>query len=360
MTTTTHIVKLATPEDVIGSIPAVVGFHPSESLVVMCMRGERKRQDLTMRYDLPSPEHEPSIAVDVAARAIARDACGVMIVCFTEAPDEGTRLPRQALVDETTRELGRHGIGYLHLLLVRAQHWWSYDRDHMNPLDGTPLPDELTGPAAEVEALTALGGRVVRPDREHLERSVRGPVALREVALDQRYREAVKIFAGELEAHGHEGVRSRTLELTDTLLGRFESGRAELDDAEACRALVGFSDVLARDAVIGWGVDDEDRRPLLGLLTALAQRALDADAAPICAMLAGVGYLDGDGALGNVAIERALRSDPGYSLARLLDTALQSPVDPHKFRAIYGDAMKDFPRPSRRVQRDPDQDGDGA
>lgn len=348
MTTATHIVKLTTPEDVIGSIPAVVGFHPTESLVVMCLRGERKRQDLTMRYDLPSPEDEPSIAVDVAARAVAREACGVMIVCFTEEPDSGVKLPRQALVDETIRELGRYGIGYLHLLLVRNGCWWSYDPDDMSPPGGIPLPGELTGPAAEVEALTALGGRVVRPDREHVERSVRGPVALREVALDQRYREAVEIFTGELESLGYEGARARTLDLADALLDRFDSGRAELDDAEACRLLVGFNDVLARDAVIGWGVDDEDRRALLGLLTALAQRALDDDAAPICAMLAGVAYLDGDGALGNVAVERALRSDPGYSLARLLDTALQSPVDPHKFRAIYRDAMQDFPRPSRR------------
>lgn len=354
MTTKTHIVKLKTPEDVVGSIPAVVGFHPRESMIVMCLRGERKRQDLTLRYDLPSPEHEPGIAVDVAARATARDACGVMIVCFTEEPDDRSVLPRQALVDETIRELGRYNIGYLHLLLVRGGRWWSYDPDEPCPVDGTPLPDALTGPAAEVEALTALGGRVVRPDREHLERSVTGPVALREIALDQCYQEAVKTVAGELETHGYEATRAKTLELTDTLLGRFESGQADLDDAEACRVLVGFTDVLARDVVIGWGVVDEDRRALLALLTALAQRALDDDAAPICAMLAGVAYLDGDGALGNVAIERALRSDPGYSLARLLDTALQSPVDPHQFRMVYGDVMRDYPRPSRRRKADDD------
>lgn len=353
MTTTTHVVKLTTPEDVICSLPAIVGFHPSESMVVMCMRGERKRQDLTLRYDLPpTPEDEPGLAVDVAARAVARDACGVMVVCFTEAPDSKGELPRQALVDNTIRELGRYGIGYLHLLLVRAGRWWSYDRDDINPVDGTPLPDELTGPAAEVEALTALCGRVVRPDRQHLEQSVKGPVALREVDLDQRYREAVKMFADELEADGIDGARARTLELTDTLLQRFESGRTDLDDAEACRALVGFTDVLARDAVIGWGADDDDRRALLALLTALAQRALDDDAAPICAMLASVAYLDGDGALGNVAVERSLRSDPGYSLARLIETALQSPVDPRQFGKVYGEAMRDHARPSRRERRD--------
>lgn len=353
MTTTTHVVKLSTPEDVICSVPAIVGFHPRESMVVMCMRGERKRQDLTLRYDLPpAPEDEPGMAVDVAARAIARDASGVMIVCFTEMPDEHAGLPCQALVDGTIRELGRYGIGYLHLLLVRDGHWWSYDRDDVNPVDGTPLPDELTGAAAEVEALTALSGRVIRPDREDLETCIKGPVALREVELDQRYREAVVTYAAELEAHGHAGARARTVALTDSLLERFEAGEADLEDAEACRTLVGFTDVLARDIVIGWGVDDDDRRPLLALLTALAQRALDDDAAPICAMIASVAYLDGDGALGNVALERGLRSDPGYSLARLMETALQSPVDPRQFGKIYGDVMRDHARPSRREQPD--------
>lgn len=357
MTTTTHIVKLSTPEDVICSLPAIVGFHPCESMVVMCLRGERKRQDLTLRYDLPpAAEDEPGMAVDVASRAIARDASGVMIVCFTEAPDEHGALPRQALVDGTIRELGRYGIGYLHLLLVRGGRWWSYDRDDAIPIEGTPLPDELSGAAAEVEALNALHGRVIRPDREHLEASVKGPVALREVDLDQRYREAVVTYAAELEAHGHEGARALTLALTDSLLERFEAGETDLDDAEACRVLVGFTDVLARDVVIGWGVDDSDRRPLLALLTALAQRALDDDASPICAMIASVAYLGGDGALGNVAVERALRSDPGYSLARLMETALQSPVDPRQFGAIYGDVMRDHARPSRRQR----SDGDGT
>jgi hypothetical protein len=348
MTTTQHIVKLSTPADVIGAIPSIVGFHPTESLVIVCLQGERKRQDLTMRYDLPRPEDEQVIASDIAERALARDAVAAVLACFTDEPDDADgHLPGESLVWDTVAELTRRGIGYVQILLVRGGRWWSYDPDEASPVVGTPVPDESTGGAAEFEALKALSGRVVLADRQTLEQSVKGPVALREIALDQRYQEAVREYATELEACGREAARATTLDLADHLLWRFESGDADLDDAQACRVLAGFTDVIARDAVISWGIDNEGRLPLIALLTALAQRSLDDDAAPICSVLAAVAFLDGNGALGNVAVERALRSDPAYSLAQLVSMALQALIDPKHFRRAWSGVYDDYARPAR-------------
>ena len=353
MTTKQHVVKLSTPTDVIGAIPSIVGFHPTESLVIVCLKGERMRQDLTMRYDLPHPKDEPGIAVDIAERALAREPVAVFLACFTAEPDgDSGSLPRESLVRHTVVQLTRRGIGYLQMILVRDGRWWSYDPDDASPIAGTPVPVEPSGVSAEIEALSALSGRVIWDDRQQLEQSVKGPVARREIALDQCYQEAVQTYAAELQADGREGARAATLELADQLLRRFESGQNDIQDTEACRVLVGVTDVIARDAVVSWGIDDEGRLLLIALLTALAQRALDDDAAPICSMLGWVAFLDGNGALGNVAVERALRSDPAYSLAQLLDTALHSLIDPRHFRKAYSGVYDEYARPSRQVGDD--------
>jgi Domain of unknown function (DUF4192) len=35
------VVKFSSPVDIVGAIPSMLGFHPAESLVVMCLRGPR-------------------------------------------------------------------------------------------------------------------------------------------------------------------------------------------------------------------------------------------------------------------------------------------------------------------------------
>ena len=63
------------------------------------------------------------------------------------------------------------------------------------------------------------------------------------------------------------------------------------------------------------------------LLTAISQ-AHERHVAPLATALAGCAWLDGNGALATVALERALEADPSYSLARLLDRAISHSVPP--------------------------------
>ena len=62
------VVRLGGPPDIVGAMPSFIGFHPSESLVVMCLHGPRKRNGLTMRFDLPEPRHRQSMVSEVATR----------------------------------------------------------------------------------------------------------------------------------------------------------------------------------------------------------------------------------------------------------------------------------------------------
>jgi hypothetical protein len=64
----------------------------------------------------------------------------------------------------------------------------------------------------------------------------------------------------------------------------------------------------------------------------VTRRAIpEATAAPAC-LLAIAAYLGGDGALANIAVDRSLQADPGYSLARLLRSSLMAGVSPLVWR----------------------------
>ena len=81
---------------------------------------------------------------------------------------------------------------------------------------------------------------------------------------------------------------------------------------------------------------------LLALLGALARHADLADAAPVCTVLAWVAYAHGHGALANVAVERALESDPGYEMARLIEDALSRMITPTEIRLLTADVRRDL------------------
>jgi hypothetical protein len=109
-----------------------------------------------------------------------------------------------------------------------------------------------------------------------------------------------------------------------------------MTDDEAGQLVIGLHDVRLRDQLVSWCFDDEGAmRTLLGDLNRRAQPPLDA---PVCTVLACCSYLDGDGVVAMTALERALDSDPDYSFAGLLMTALQGQVNPTDLRA----AMKSF------------------
>ena len=71
---------------------------------------------------------------------------------------------------------------------------------------------------------------------------------------------------------------------------------------------------------------------LLALLFDLARRTVAPYDVPVCTMLAIVAWLRGDGGLANVALERAWRGDPTYSLAALVRDGLDQQVPPAEVR----------------------------
>jgi hypothetical protein len=113
------------------------------------------------------------------------------------------------------------------------------------------------------------------------------------------------------------------------LLSHVERGGVPADEDAAALA-VALHDVAVRDEVATWALERSDG--LLALLEQVARRTAPPSDAPVCTLLAWVAYARGDGARANVALDRALRTDPEHSLALLLRRALDSGITPGEVR----------------------------
>jgi hypothetical protein len=332
-------VRLSRPADMAAAIPHLIGFTPEESLIVISLRGPRKRIGLTMRWDLPPASLDDDFAEQIAIRLVADKAEFGLVVCCTAEPSDGSDHPRGALIDAIESRLHVRGIPLRDALLIRDGRWLSYlcTDDRCCPPDGAPIPE-----ATDVAAAHAMVGRSVLPSRKALEDRVRpvGFVARR--ALEQTMDRVGTEFANKVDAGNIDALRAEMVALVTTLIKRFDDPRAAIvSDEEAARVAVGLLDIHGRDLVMATMLE-HDHDVVETLFIELARRTVPPDDAPMCTVLAAAAYANGNGALANVALDRAQASDPHYSLAGLLREALYQQVPPSLMRKAWKSAGREI------------------
>ena len=338
------IVKISSPVDILGVVPHRIGFHPDESIVVICLHGARRRDGLVMRLDLAPIEHDDVVARDLATKTAHVKATSAVLVCYTEQSGDADGLSRRHLIEALRGRLASHDIEVVEALLVQAGRWWSYlcDVPACCPPEGTELPASLTPAAAHYAAEVVADGGVVFTDRAELERSIRPPRnAVAEAVRAQAFDRAGPQVLATIQASGADALCAETIDLLKSLVRRWVDGSRELTADEAALVILGLGIKAARDEAATLLLDT-DRDVLLALLAALARHADFAAAAPICTVLAWVAYAHGHGALANVAVERALDSDPDYEMARLIEGAMGRMIEPTAIRAVTRDVRRDL------------------
>jgi hypothetical protein len=158
---TTSAIKLKSPDELLAVVPYVLGFKPSRSIVVLCLRDHRL--GLTQRLDLPLPEHAHRVASALMPSLIREEPDSVILVGFENRAGES--LPA---IEALTEALARHSMQIHDRLIVRNGRWRSMDCSNTNccPAEGALLAE-----AADVSGVTAeFVGRGVapHPDREAL------------------------------------------------------------------------------------------------------------------------------------------------------------------------------------------------
>ena len=338
------VARLSGPGEILAVLPSLCGFPPQESLVLLSLRGPRSRLGLTARVDLPDPPAGPALAALCADRMAADGARQVVVVVLSE---HGRRAD---LVDAVRDALEQRDVGVLEALHVSAGRWSSYTcASSCCPAEGTPVP---TAPPVLglVRAEQVATGRVVLPSRDDLVRSLAPPVLLAATAAAQHLDQARQAWLRSRAEHGAVAARRSTLDHVQALLDRVGAG-APVGPVDAAVLTVGLADVQARDAVATLVLTRDEE--LLSVLVQVARQVVAPDDAPVCALLAWVAYARGEGALANVALDRALAARPDHSLALLLRSALDAGVHPDEVRALARDTAQVLRRRrgSRRARR---------
>lgn len=328
--------RISGPEDLLDVLPRMLGYVPSHSAVLVALRPPRGRVLLTLRVDLPARSAEASCARLLAGHAQRAGATSAVLVLYDDsaASVSGTRWRGASLTREVRSALrSRGGVRLSDALAVCGGRW----RSLLCPDEGCcpPVGRALRSsedPSAAGVALAAEGAGVL-PDREALVASVAAPVGPRCSDLLDLYERVASQLAVRVESGAAVAeLRAETVALFGSAVEQAAQGVPQ-SDAAAARLVVGLTDVTARDTVLGWTAR-EDTDGLLALLLDLAGRAVEPYDAPVVTALAWVAHARGDGTLANIAVDRALRSDPDYSMAHLVAAGLEAGLHPQHIREV--------------------------
>ena len=312
-------------------IPHLLGFHPSRSMVVIGLDAPRGRVKLAFRYDLPDP---PDAA---RSREIADHATGVLRkrrITTAIAAGYGAGTLVTPVAESLRAALHSAGIMLRDLLRVEDGRYWSYVCQDPGccPPDGVPF-DGLAHPAA---AALDAAGLTARPDRASLACTLAplaGPAAESMMqATERALRRAEGLIAtAPRDTDATRPVIDAGRAAVREAIGTYRGGGQITDDDQLAWLAVTLADLRVRDDA--WArMDPRHRAAHQRLWTDVARRATEPYVPAPASLLAFTAWQSGEGALANIAIERALAADPGYSMAHLLGQAVDAGLPPSAAR----------------------------
>ncbi|WP_175411549.1 DUF4192 domain-containing protein [Streptomyces sp. TRM64462] len=351
-------ITLRCPAELADALPYMFGFHPSDSVVLLALHGERGRFGGRLRLGIPhSPREWAPVAeqlaeclVEGSERRGARPDGIVVFLCQDPADGEDGRRVMERLrplAQKLRTACGALDVPVYEALCISGGRFWSYccpDSDCCPP-EGS----ELAPPGTSVmAAAAAYAGIHVRGSLRDMEARLKpwstATAADQTRALDAASAALVHRMIG---TQGCEQVRDETIRLAGAVIDRLGALPALVDpvaadaadDAlitheEAAVLIVGLQDRLTRDRAAEWMEGPEAERALR-LWRALARRCVGAysehAAAPLT--LAGwVAWSTGDEPSARVALGLALEADTEYVFARLLHQACNEQLDPESLR----------------------------
>jgi hypothetical protein len=345
-------------------IPHLLGFVPDSSFVVIGseLTGEVK---VTLRYDLPDPAGRDA-AADLCEHAIAVLSSQRLTMAAAVGYGPGPLVtPLAGALQDAAAEAG---VELAELLRAEDGRYWSYTcTGHACcPAEGAP-----SGPAGHpASAAMARSGPPVLASRQVLAATI-APVPGTEAdkmrratrTAEERIACAHAAFS-ERPARARAAIAEQGLAAVAEMIAAYRSGGRYRTPRQLAWLTVVLADLRVRDDA--WArMDPEYAAAHLRLLTDAVRRAQPGYVAPAASLLAFVAWQSGNGALANVALDRALDDQPGYSMAQLLREVITAgappsmarlPLTPEQVAQAYdGSAGNDADTPAResRPRRSP-------
>lgn len=311
--------QLNRPGVLIAALPAVLGFVPEKSLVLVT--AERGALGCVMRVDL-SDELSGTLEqmVDVAAAA-RPDAAIVVIVDEEGAGCQVCSDEYRQLVAMLESKLTDRGIELLAAHVV--------DRvavgGRWHCVDGCGEGGTVEDPSASPLAMAAvLDGRRLYGRRSELQEVI--------AVTDPRRAAALAVLIDDMPDVRSDADARSDVEAAIAAAARVAAG-AQLTDDTLVRLARGLADVQVRDTLYALAVG-ESAGQAESLWAELSRRLPEPWRVEALVLLAFSAYVRGDGPLAGVSLEAALRCDGTHRMAGMLDTALQSGMRPEQIREL--------------------------
>ena len=323
-------IRIASPASLLAVVPVLLGFEPDNSMVVIGIEEPGAEVKLTLRYDLPDPGLAPAVAGHAMSVLTAQRIQTAVAVGYGP---EHLVSPVAAALRECAPKTG---VTVTELLRAEDQRYWSYlcKDPACCPPEGKPF-DVTDHPAAR--AMAAERARVLA-SRDALAATVAPVTGAVAGQMRQATKEAEEQVARAIARAARSGRKASIRGLIATVglpavsegIRRYRGG-GRLEPEEAAWLTVVLRDFRVRDDA--WSrMRPEHRQAHARLWTDLTRLAQPGYVCAPASLLGFVAWQSGNGALANVALDRALEEDPHYSMAVLLWQAIDSGAPPSPAR----------------------------
>jgi hypothetical protein len=291
-----------TPDDILAAVPVVLGFHPSDSVVMVTFGG---REAFHARIDLIGADQVEELMDEFAeallAPALRQEAVAVLFVYYSSDA---------ALVAQVHRDLSsrcrRAELAVMEGMRVAGGRWF--------PAWRVPGPDERGVSFDPVDhpfaAQAVMAGLVTAGSRAEL---------AQRLATES---EGARAVSAELERARQLGP-GQARDVVEAHLG----AATRPSDEEAASLLTSLADEEVREA-IWWGVRRDRAARHVELWSDLVRRAPEDRLTDAASVLAALSWLAGHGALAWCAIDRGRERGGDNELLGLIAGLLSAGVPP--------------------------------
>lgn len=317
-----HQYSLDRPGQLIAAIPAVLGFVPEQSVVLVTI--ERGALGCVLRVDLSEDVLD---SVDQLAEVAAANRPERAALFIVDAEGASCRMCQEShheLAELAAEALETHGVELVsaHVVdgIAAGGRWYCADGCGSEGL----VDDPASSPVA---AEAVMGGRRLYASRAELLELI----TVTDAARVDRVRERI----GDLE----QGLGRRTdaaarasVEHAMATATRFSTTGVIAED-DIARLACALTNTMVRDTLYALAVCSTSEQA--EALWALLARELPAPwRSEALVLLAFSAYARGDGTLAGVSLDAALEVDQGHRMAGMLDRALRSGMRPDQIREL--------------------------
>lgn len=310
-------IRISKPADAIAVAPYLLGFHPSQSLVLIAIGEKGRALKSVLRVDLPRDSEEARDQATWLTGILPRDGIRrVLLLGY----GSGSRVT--PIMDAAMPALREVGVSVLDALRIEDGRYWSYlcANPTCCPSEGVPFDTLGSLPAATA----VLVGLTALSDREAL------AATLEPQASDEA---EVRSVTAEVCAHTRELGEERDWfgdgekEIV-AALDRVQAGKL-IDARTAAWLGARLSATPVRDIAVSY-LASYDAETHVRLWTEVVRKVQRSFVPAPASLLAFAALCAGNGTLARMALDRALSVKPDYSLAVLLTKALSVGLSPSR------------------------------